>query len=417
MRRRRGAGRGRARHHLGVRGPGAGRHPGHGPRGDAVGRGRQRAPAARRPRLHRRLGRRSPGSAAPWSCSWPSSGWARCATPWSPPAGRRRHRSPWCRTAACRRQRTVVTTLADAATAAAGRAGARGRGRRRGRGRSGSRRDGAAGRRARLARPGLPGRGCASCSPSPARSGPACAPPTRTSTTPPRPSGARSPSSSRAGRTTSSCSRCCSPPPRTARPTWRRRCRPAGGRTRGARLRYGRPLGPHPVLVDVLDRRLREAGARPGDPVVLVAGGALDPDANAQVAATARLLWEGRGLGRGRPRLRRARPGPPCPRPWSGCAGSATSGSPSPATSSVPGGCRAWSRSQARAVEGLEVVVSAPLGPTHSVAGLLLDRFDEVLGGDIRMNCDVCLYRAPLPGREAAVGAVQQPHSHPEDPA
>ena len=59
----------------------------------------------------------------------------------------------------------------------------------------------------------------------------------------------------------------------------------------GVRLRYGRPLGPHPVLVDVLARRLAEAGADEDAPVLLVAGGALDPDANAQVAATARLLW------------------------------------------------------------------------------------------------------------------------------
>ena len=63
----------------------------------------------------------------------------------------------------------------------------------------------------------------------------------------------------------------------------------------GMRLRYGRPLGPHPVLVDVVAQRLAEAGAGPDDPVVLVAGGALDPDANAAVAATARLLFEGRG--------------------------------------------------------------------------------------------------------------------------
>ena len=60
------------------------------------------------------------------------------------------------------------------------------------------------------------------------------------------------------------------------------------------RLRYGRPLGPHPVLVDVLARRLTEAGADPEDPVVVVAGGALDPAANADVAHTARLLFEGR---------------------------------------------------------------------------------------------------------------------------
>ena len=87
------------------------------------------------------------------------------------------------------------------------------------------------------------------------------------------------------------------------------------------RLRYGRPLGPHPALVEVVDRRLDEAGARPGDPVVLVAGGALDPDANAQVAAHGAAAVGGAGLGVGRRRVRQhdpadgARgPGPAAPR-------------------------------------------------------------------------------------------------------
>src|SRR3954451_22529809 len=61
----------------------------------------------------------------------------------------------------------------------------------------------------------------------------------------------------------------------------------------GLSLRYGRPLGAHPAVVQVLEQRLVEAGAAEL-PVVVVAGGSLDPDANATVAATARLLWEGR---------------------------------------------------------------------------------------------------------------------------
>jgi sirohydrochlorin cobaltochelatase len=189
----------------------------------------------------------------------------------------------------------------------------------------------------------------------------------------------------------------------------------AGRRTHpGARIRYGRPLGPHPVLVDVLDRRLREAGAQPDDPVLLVAGGALDPDANAQVAATARLLWEGRSW------------------PSVDIAFVSTTGPTVPEALERlrrlghrrvavaryflgPGRLPRLVQTQAATVPGLELVVSAPLGPSDAVAGLLLGRFDEVLQGDIRMNCDVCLYRAALPGREAAVGARQEPHSHPDD--
>ena len=182
----------------------------------------------------------------------------------------------------------------------------------------------------------------------------------------------------------------------------------------GMRLRYGRPLGPHPVLVDVVAQRLAEAGAGPDDPVVLVAGGALDPDANAQVAATARLLWEGRSwasvdvafasttrptVGEALERLRRL-------------------GHQRVAIARYflgPGRLPRLVERAAREVPGLEVVVSAPLGVSDPLARLLLERYDEARGGDLRMNCDMCLYRVPLPGREDAVGQVQEPHTHPDD--
>ncbi|MEU9117714.1 sirohydrochlorin chelatase [Streptomyces sp. NPDC048483] len=63
-------------------------------------------------------------------------------------------------------------------------------------------------------------------------------------------------------------------------------------------------LGPHPVLLEALERRLDEAlGAgtrRPEDrartTVLLVGRGSTDPYANAEVVRAARLLWEGRGF-------------------------------------------------------------------------------------------------------------------------
>ncbi|AOP46501.1 sirohydrochlorin chelatase [Streptomyces lydicus] len=66
----------------------------------------------------------------------------------------------------------------------------------------------------------------------------------------------------------------------------------------------GAELGPHPRLLDAMERRLDEAlgeGARtPLDrartTVLLVGRGASDPYANAEVARAARLLWEGRGF-------------------------------------------------------------------------------------------------------------------------
>ncbi len=183
----------------------------------------------------------------------------------------------------------------------------------------------------------------------------------------------------------------------------------------GMRLRYGRPLGPHPVLVEELASRLAEAGARPEDPVLLTAGGALDPDANAAVAVTARLLYEGR------------------PWPWVDVAFASTARPSVPdalqrlrsqgfARISVaryflgPGVLPRLVERQARSVPGLEVLVAAPLGSSDALAALLAERLDEALTGDIRMNCDACLYRIAMPGREAAVGAPQLPHAHPDDP-
>jgi sirohydrochlorin cobaltochelatase len=182
----------------------------------------------------------------------------------------------------------------------------------------------------------------------------------------------------------------------------------------GLRLRYGRPLGPHPVLVDVLARRLAEAGARDDDPVVLVAGGALDPDANAQVAATARLLWEGRGW----PSVDVAFASTTRPTVPEALERLRRLGHERVAVARYflgPGHLPRLVQRQAESVEGVEVVVSEPLGPAPGLSGLLLGRYDEVRLGDIRMNCDACLYRIPLPGREHAVGAVQEPHDHPDD--
>ena len=180
------------------------------------------------------------------------------------------------------------------------------------------------------------------------------------------------------------------------------------------RLRYGRPLGPHPVLVDVLARRLAEAGADPEDPVVLVAGGALDPAANADVAHTARLLFEGRTF----PSVDIAFASTARPSVPEALGRLRAQGATRVSVARYflgPGFLPRLVEKQARSVDGLEVVVSASLGASDGLAGLLAGRFDEVLGGDVRMNCDVCLYRTPLPGREHAVGALQEPHTHPDD--
>ncbi|WP_420538746.1 sirohydrochlorin chelatase [Nonomuraea africana] len=56
------------------------------------------------------------------------------------------------------------------------------------------------------------------------------------------------------------------------------------------RVRYGTTLGPHPLLLRALERRLSEAGVRRGDPdtaLVLVSAGSSDARANAVIAELA----------------------------------------------------------------------------------------------------------------------------------
>ncbi len=184
---------------------------------------------------------------------------------------------------------------------------------------------------------------------------------------------------------------------------------------------YGRPLGPHPVLLELLAARIAaQAGpAGAGPPAVLLVGrGSTDPDANAEVCKTARLLWEGRAYA------------------------FAETAFVSLASPDVPAGlerCRLLGASevivaryflfpgilpdriadQARAYgaahPGIRVRCTEVLGDTGELAGLVAERYQEALTGDIRMNCDVCAYRTALPGLAHRVGAAQRPHAHPQD--
>jgi sirohydrochlorin cobaltochelatase len=181
-----------------------------------------------------------------------------------------------------------------------------------------------------------------------------------------------------------------------------------------ATFRYGRPLGPHPVVVEVLARRLTEAGVT-DLPVVVVAGGSLDPDANAGIAATARLLWEGRDY----PSVDYAFVSATRPSVGEALERLRAQGHRHVALARYflgPGHLPTQVEVQAAQVD-LEVVVSAPLGATEGLAALVLGRYDEARTGDVRMNCDACLYRVGYRGLEHEVGAPQVPHTHPDDTA
>lgn len=173
---------------------------------------------------------------------------------------------------------------------------------------------------------------------------------------------------------------------------------------------YGRPLGVDHALLRLAQQRLAQAGGV-GLPLLVVARGTSDPDANSEAWKAGRLLWEW-----GRP-------------PFFEVAYTGVTG-PSVAEA-LHRGARLGAASVAAfswflctgvlldrvatelAASDIEVVDAGYFGPDPALVPVILDRYHEALGAAIRMNCDACAYRAPFPGLEERVG---QPlgvgHSH-----
>ena len=68
-------------------------------------------------------------------------------------------------------------------------------------------------------------------------------------------------------------------------------------------IRQAAVLGPHPLLFELIRRRLAEAGAEPGMSVVLAAVGTSDPGANAELADVAASLGATIGFASGSPAI------------------------------------------------------------------------------------------------------------------
>ncbi|WP_435643946.1 sirohydrochlorin chelatase [Streptomyces sp. H49] len=189
----------------------------------------------------------------------------------------------------------------------------------------------------------------------------------------------------------------------------------------GISYTYGRPLGPHPALLKVLERRLDEATGgrdRAEVTVLLVGRGSTDPDANAEVFKAARLLWEGRGYaGVETAFVSLAAPDVP-----SGLDRCARLGARKVVvlpyflfTGILPDRVRRQTEEWAAAHPDIEVRSADVIGPEPELLDLVLERYEEAVAGDLRMNCDSCVYRIALPGFEDKVGLPQQPHFHPDD--
>lgn len=189
----------------------------------------------------------------------------------------------------------------------------------------------------------------------------------------------------------------------------------------GVEFSYARHLGLHPTILALAEQRVREAVGTAGDGtfVVVVGRGSTDPDANADLFKVARLLWDGRG--------------------FAGVEAAFVSLAP-PSVSEAFERCQrlgarriavvpyflftgvlierigVQARAWAAAHPGVEVVVGPHLGPVEPVGEVVLERYREALEGGALMNCDLCIYRIPLPGYEDRVGATRLPPSSDQCP-
>lgn len=188
-------------------------------------------------------------------------------------------------------------------------------------------------------------------------------------------------------------------------------------------FRYGRHLGIHPELLAVVDDRLDaivDEADKPETGVLLVGRGSRDPDANADLAKVARLLWEGRPWPLVEPAfVSLAEPSVPAALdrvralgarravvvPWFLFTGVLAD--------RIHAQAHAWGEAH----PDVAVRTAAHLGPDVRVADLVLERHDEARAGGAAANCDTCLYRTALPGFEDRVALPQMLHHHPDDEA
>lgn len=190
----------------------------------------------------------------------------------------------------------------------------------------------------------------------------------------------------------------------------------------GVRIDYGKELGIDPKMIRAAGDRIQEAiDASPNkvekhETLLLVVGrGASDPDANSNVTKVMRILWEGFGFG------------------WGEVAYSGvTFPLVEPALEHVTRlgfkriivfpyflftGVlvqRIYMAADAVAARhpNVEFLKAPYLNDHPAVVETFVERIQQIISGDIAMNCQMCKYRTQVLGFEAEVGAVQESHHH-----
>ena len=179
-------------------------------------------------------------------------------------------------------------------------------------------------------------------------------------------------------------------------------------------VHFGSPLGISRDLVEVLGGSLRAAGGE-GLPLLLIARGTSDPDANGDAHKVTRLLGEWVGA----PFVHTAFTGVTVPTVADGLEVFARLGHRRLAvafwflcTGVLVERARAEIADFAAAT-GVEVVDAGYLGPDPRLVPAIVERYAEAVQGIPAVNCDLCAYRAPWPGREDRQGQpIGVGHSH-----
>ena len=179
-------------------------------------------------------------------------------------------------------------------------------------------------------------------------------------------------------------------------------------------VHFGSPLGISRDLVGLLGGALLDAGGS-GLPLLLVARGTSDPDANGDAHKVARLLGEWTGA----PFVHTAFTGVTAPQVTDGLEVFARLGYRRMAVAFwflCTGVLVERARAEIAAFSaatGVEVVDAGYLGPDPRVVPAIVERYQEAVRGIASVNCDLCAYRAPWPGREDRQGQpIGVGHSH-----
>jgi sirohydrochlorin cobaltochelatase len=182
----------------------------------------------------------------------------------------------------------------------------------------------------------------------------------------------------------------------------------------GISIVYGRPFGVDHALCTIAHDNIAQAGGT-GLPLLVIARGTSDPDANGEACRASRLLAEFQKApfvvtgfsGVTGPRVPEALD--MCVRlgatkltvfSWFICNGKLVQ--------------RIVADERAFAAErGIEIIDAGYFGPDARLVPIILERYREARAGKVTMSCDTCAYRLPFPGEEDRVGQpIGVGHSH-----